>query len=111
MTWDTAEATVAGYSLASIAASYPSNWPFGGGLYSVVVFAWLYLQETSYNFGYGSLWSLAGLTHVPGGDHPPSLSAAGLWLAVWRPPLLSTPSGEGDCPRHKIPAMGVAKHH
>jgi hypothetical protein len=73
--------------------------------------AWLDLQKTGYGFCYGSLWSLAGLIHVPGGDHLPSLSAALLLLVVWRPSSPSTPSGEGDRPYHPVPTMAVAKRH
>jgi hypothetical protein len=32
--------------VAFIAASYPSNWPFGGGIFSAV-YAWLDFQKTS----------------------------------------------------------------
>jgi hypothetical protein len=33
---------------------------------------WLDPQRTRYGFGYGSPWSLAGLVHPSGGDHPSS---------------------------------------
>jgi hypothetical protein len=34
------------------------------------MYTWLDLQETSYGYSYGSLWSLAGLIHASGGGCP-----------------------------------------
>ncbi len=69
-----------------------------------------YPQETSYGFGCGSLWTLAGVIHALGRGRPSPPSAAWLQFAAWCPPSLSTPSGEGDyCPRHQVLAMGIAK--
>jgi hypothetical protein len=59
-------ALLLGILFAFTVASYPSKWPFGEGLFSVV-YAWLDLQKRNCGFGYSSLWSLARLTHVPGG--------------------------------------------
>jgi hypothetical protein len=66
--WDTAVAP--GGRRSFIAASHPSNWPFGGGILSAVL-PRLDLQRMGYGFGYGSPWSLAGLVHVSGGGHLP----------------------------------------
>ncbi len=69
------------------------------------------LQRTSYCFGYGSPWSLAGLIHAPGRGHPSSPLAGGLQPVACRPPSSSTSSGEGVRPRRQVSTMGVGKHH
>jgi hypothetical protein len=76
---------------------YPSNWPFGEGLFSVVVYAWLGLQGMSYGFGYGSLWTLARLVHATGISHPPLplLQWPNLRFPTWRPTSSSLTPEEG----------------
>jgi hypothetical protein len=76
----------------------------GGVLFSVIVYAWLDLQETSYGFDYGSLRSLAGLFHACGGGNLSSSSAAGLRLAAWELISSSSSSREGDL----VPTLGEA---
>jgi hypothetical protein len=46
MVWDTAIAPDGGNSF--IAAPYPSNWPFGGGLYSVLcMLGWIFRRRAT----------------------------------------------------------------
>ncbi len=96
------------------AESYPSNWPFGGGFFNVV-YAWLDLQKRSYSFGYGygTLNSL-----VPGQTRPWTWQASSAIAfggcvrhMAWRAASSFTPSGEGTCPHHQVPTIGVAKQH
>jgi hypothetical protein len=105
MAWDAAVAL----GVAFTAASYPSNWPFGGGFYSVV-HAWLYLQRTSYGFGNDSLWSLAGSSmHFAGVVHH-AVAFNSCTVALGMQPSSSTPSGEEVVFAIKYPLYDLYSH-
>jgi hypothetical protein len=62
--------------------------------------------ETSYSYGYATLWSLAGLIHVLGGGHPAIIHHR------WHDGILTVITVDniesGSCPGHQVFVLDVA---